>query len=87
MPRIHLPETVELRCTACRLPMLLESKLLSERETLSCPFCRSEFSIYEGLSGKLRRQIYHAIRDELERRVYEQHQMNRPDYFEDAQNL
>jgi hypothetical protein len=87
MPRIHLPALVELTCTSCGKPMTVESHLINGRSSVHCPFCRFEYNIYDGLSGQLRRQIYHALRDEIERRVYEQHQMNHPDYFEDEGNV
>jgi hypothetical protein len=60
---------------------------LHERRLIYCPFCGQEFEIYAGLSGQLRRRFYHAIRDHIERRVYEQQQIDRDDYFEDRSNL
>ena len=87
MVRVSLPREIELHCPECRGKFKTTTRSLSKRATVNCPYCACEFSVYDALNGLLRRQVYHAIRDELERRVYEQKHMEQPGYFEDKANI
>ncbi len=87
MVRISLPGEVEVTCPACRQSFKLASRSLSGRPTLTCPFCTENFQTYDAFDGLLKRQVYHAVRDALEHRIYEQKRMESPEYFEDMANL
>jgi hypothetical protein len=87
MINIDLPEKLEMTCPGCEISFIISPKLLHEREELYCPACGKQFSCYDGLTGQTRRQLYHAVRDAMEQRVYEQYLMNRHDYFEDWGNI
>ncbi|MCH7472895.1 hypothetical protein IIA79_08095 [bacterium] len=87
MAKISLPKTLDFACPRCRGAFAIPSVELAGRRELTCPYCADRFLVYYGLSGKVRRQIYHVVRDELEQRVYEHKLMERPSYFEDLANL
>jgi hypothetical protein len=87
MVRVNLPREIELLCPTCRSKFRLATRTLTQRQTVHCPFCTAEFNMYDALDGLLRRQLYHAIRNAIEHRVYEQKRMEQPDYFEDRANL
>jgi hypothetical protein len=89
MIQVSLPGIVELHCPAeeCKGEFHVTSTRLNNCIGLFCPFCGKPFTVYDGLGGQLRRKVYHAIRDHLERRVYEQQQIDREGYFEDEANL
>jgi predicted Zn finger-like uncharacterized protein len=71
MVKVALPAKLDLTCTHCRASFGVVLAQLSGRNALRCPFCTGEFSLYDGLTGQDRKRIYHAIRDDLERQVYE----------------
>jgi hypothetical protein len=71
MIKITLPGRIELRCTACREAFKVEARQLHGRRELSCPFCRETVDLYNSMSPTERRQIYYAIRDALEQRIYD----------------
>ena len=89
MIKVSLPGMVELHCPdpGCAGAFTVTSNALNSCPALFCPFCGQKFDVYAGLSGQLRRRVYHAIRDHIERRVYEQQQIDKEDYFEDESNL
>jgi uncharacterized Zn-finger protein len=87
MINIDLPEKLELTCPGCEASFTISPKLLHQRSELHCPACSVQFHVYDGLTGQVRRQMYYAVRDAIEQRVYEQYQMNRHDYFEDWGNI
>jgi hypothetical protein len=71
MARVSLPEQIELTCTACREVFFVRLRQLRDRDEISCPFCAARFNLFDALTGTTRRKVYYAIRDELERLVYE----------------
>lgn len=85
--QISLPESVTLRCPYCKGSFTLGREYLHERSELHCPLCAKSFAVYQGLTGRLRREIYSALRGFIEARVYEQQQMDEESYFEDRPNL
>lgn len=87
MVRVSLPGEVELTCPECQQRFKVASRSLSGRSTLTCPFCAQPFQTYDAFDGLLKRQVYHAVRDAVEHRVYEQKHMESPEYFEDKANL
>ena len=87
MVQVQLPKQIELKCPECSLVVLIPSRQLSGRSLLTCSFCAQAFNVYDALEGPLRRQIYYAIRDELEQRIYEQKRIELPGYFEDTANV
>lgn len=84
---VDLPAQVSITCPACGRGFSVASRDLSQRERLGCPFCSEEFDVYIGLEPQLRSKVYHAMRNAVEQRVYEQQQMDSGDYFEDAANV
>ena len=70
MIHVRLPELVSLVCPHCRKRCQLRAELLHERDQLHCPACGQASNIYEMLAGPLRRRLYHAVRDEMENRIY-----------------
>lgn len=87
MIQVDLPAVVDFSCPACGASFSMATLELHELAELACPSCGKRFSFYDGLSGLTRRQVYHAVRDAMEQRVFEQYQMNRSDYFEDWGNI
>jgi hypothetical protein len=85
--RIELPAVMEFCCPSCRAIYSISSRQLGEAELIYCPLCGLQSSLYDSLDGEVRRRIYHAVRDALEHRIYEQQQMDKGDYFEDQANL
>lgn len=84
---IDLPAQVGIRCPACGRTFSVCSENLHGVERLHCPFCAGSFDVYSGLEPQLRSKLYHAIRNAVEQRVYEQQQMDSRGYFEDRANL
>ena len=68
--RINLPEEVQFTCPGCTGKFRLQARLLHGREQLTCPSCAVSFTVYDGLPAMLKRKAYHALRDELERIMY-----------------
>ena len=87
MIRVDLPGLLELNCPKCGGGFSIAPSQLQDKTLLHCPLCAAAFNLYDGLSGQTRRRVYHAVRNALEQRVYEQYQMNRSDYIEDWGNL
>jgi hypothetical protein len=71
MVKVVMPGRMNIKCTHCRASFGVELAQLRGIAELSCPFCAGKFSLYDGLTGQDRKRVYHAIRDELERQVYE----------------
>jgi hypothetical protein len=71
MIKVTLPGAIEIACPACRERFTLKLRQLGGQAELGCPFCAARFNIYDGLTGQNRRKVYHAIRNDLEQRVYE----------------
>lgn len=84
---IEVPAMLELSCPLCKANYSIESNRLAQVADIYCPICGARSSLYESMAGEVRRRIYHAVRDELEHRIYEQQQMDSGDYFEDRANL
>ena len=84
---VDLPAQSGMHCPHCNLGFSIASADLHGRETLHCPFCGQCFDVYTGLEPQLRSKVYHALRNSVEQRVYEQQQMDSGDYFEDEANL
>ena len=68
--RVNLPGTLELTCPDCQAAFTCSVKHLHTKAQVACPFCESDFDIYRGLSGRLKRKVYQTMRDELLHRVY-----------------
>jgi hypothetical protein len=71
MVRVVLPGKLSLTCPHCRGAFDAALRNLSGCRALSCVFCGGQFNLYDALSPMDRRRVYHAVRDELERQVYE----------------
>lgn len=71
MAKVTLPERIALTCTTCREVFIVQLRQLRGRDEICCPFCAARFNLFDALTGTTRRQVYYAIRDELERQVYE----------------
>lgn len=84
---IDLPAQVGLRCPQCGLAFAMAAADLDGVALLHCPRCAVGFDLYGGLEPQLRSKIYHALRNAIEQRVFEQQQIERGDYFEDEANL
>ena len=70
MIHVRLPHIVSLVCPACHERCELGAELLHNRDQLHCPVCGASSDIYGMLAGPLRRRLYHAVRDEMENRIY-----------------
>jgi hypothetical protein len=81
--RVYLPARIELTCPHCRLAFTLSSSLINNRPQMGCPFCRSDFAVYDALPPHLRRKVYYTLRDEMEHQIYLAHKNVRPDYFDE----
>lgn len=84
---VLLPAELDLECPQCKGSFSVPAMEISRRQFVGCPLCSRNFNVYDGLSGEVRRRIYHAVRDYIEQRVYETRAMERPGYFEDQANL
>ena len=84
---VTLPGELKLDCPSCRGSFSLPAVHASRRQFIACPLCLKNFNVYDGLSGDVRRRLYHAVRDYIEQRVYETKAMESRDYFEDQANL
>ena len=71
MAKVSLPDRIELTCTACREIFFVHLRQLRGQDEICCPFCAARFNLFDALTGTNRRQVYYAIRDEIERLVYE----------------
>ena len=67
---VNLPGALELTCPQCSKSFTTKARHLDAQDQVKCPFCDNQFGIYQGLAGRLKRKVYHAVRDELEHRVY-----------------
>jgi hypothetical protein len=84
---VTLPGVLDLTCPGCKAEFSIAAKLVSRRQFVTCPLCAKNFNTYDGLAGDVRRRIYHAVRDYIEQRVYENQAMEREGYFEDRANI
>jgi hypothetical protein len=83
MPNIALPAQVSLKCPSCNQGYALPREALHQREQLFCPCCGVVCSVYASLGLAERRKVYGAVRTFLEQRLYDQQQLDNPDYSED----
>lgn len=81
--RISLPTLIELTCPACHGKATVTLAALNRKLELACPFCREEFKIFGAVSGKLRRKVYYALRDNLEQAIYLEYRKQHSDYFDE----
>lgn len=84
---VTLPGELKLDCPNCKGQFSVPAVHISRRQFIGCPLCLKNFNVYDGLSGDVRRRIYHAVRDYIEQRVYETKAMESQGYFEDKANL
>ena len=71
--KILLPDKLELTCTHCRETFKVKSSSTHNKAEITCPFCAKMSNLSDCLPTRVRRQIYHALRDEFEQRVYSKH--------------
>ncbi len=81
--RISLPALIELTCPTCHGKATVTLAALNRKLELNCPFCREGFKILDAVSGKLRRKVYYALRDNLEQAVYLEYRKQHSDYFDE----
>jgi hypothetical protein len=86
-PYVALPEVLQLQCPACFIGFSMRAADVSRREQLHCPACGRRSELYDMLDPQLRRQVYQAVRDAMEQRIFEQQAMDAREYFEDERNL
>jgi hypothetical protein len=86
-PYVALPEVMQLQCPVCFVGFSMRAVDVSRREQLHCPACGKRSELYDMLDPQLRRQVYQAVRDAMEQRIYEQRVMDDREYFEDERNV
>ncbi len=68
--KISIPETVNISCSSCDNSFGILTRNLAGRTELFCPACGEPIDIYSGLDAQVRRRMYQAVRNEIERNVY-----------------
>lgn len=66
---LYLPSEIRLTCAACRKSFSAHIRALDGRETISCPFCKSEMNVYDSMPAAVRKQIYRAAREKVEEQL------------------
>jgi len=71
--KVLLPENLNLRCPKCKAVFTIPSKSLDGKLELTCPMCGRNGDSLDFLPTKVKRQVYHALRDEVERDIYQRY--------------
>ena len=76
---ISLPAKLMLNCSSCRRGFTIESAEISDRFSISCPFCGIENAILHTLPTNIRLHVYREIREQIEDKALEKANDSRPE--------